>query len=85
MTVVLGVSCVHANSLLYLSLHADFDIYPTDVLLTVAPVLAFPDFSHEFMLETDASGARLGALLGQKAGGWVSATHCLCKPNPAAT
>ena len=34
--------------------------------LTAAPAWAFPDFSREFMLETDASGAGLGAVLGQK-------------------
>ncbi len=35
-------------------------------LLTKAPVLAFPEFEVEFMLETDASKAGLGALLAQK-------------------
>ena len=36
------------------------------LLLTSAPLLVFPDFEKEFILETDASGVGLGTVLAQK-------------------
>ena len=35
-------------------------------LLTTSPILVLPDFQRDFMLETDASGQGLGAILAQK-------------------
>ena len=34
--------------------------------MTEAPLLSFPDFHQSFLLETDASGLELGAVLSQK-------------------
>ena len=34
--------------------------------LTEAPILVFPDFTKDFILDTDASGTSIGAVLSQK-------------------
>ena len=38
-------------------------------LLTSAPILSFPDFSHKFILDTDASNDGIGAVLSQHKNG----------------
>ena len=37
--------------------------------LTEAPILAYPDFTKDFILDTDASGNSIGAVLSQKIDG----------------
>ena len=41
-------------------------VRPTKKALTEAPVLAYPDYSKPFILETDASLKGLGAAMSQK-------------------
>ena len=44
-------------------------------------MLAYPDFEHSFILETDASGAGLGAVLAQKVNGIVSFASRTLQPH----
>ena len=48
-------------------------------LMTQTPVLAFPDFSQNFILQTDASGDGFDAVLAQKTSD--GATHPLAYPS----
>ena len=34
--------------------------------LTTVPILSYPDFNHQFILDTDASNTRIGAVLSQE-------------------
>ena len=48
--------------------------------LCTAPVLGYPDFNREFILETDASLKGLGTTLSATTKGWEHLCNCLCKP-----
>ena len=65
-----------------LEAHEAFD--PLKAACLQAPILAFPDFGKPFLLETDASGKGLGAVLSQKqSDGWYHpiayASHIMTK------
>ena len=48
--------------------------------LSAAPVLGYPDFTREFILETDASLNDLGAILSEQDKDGKYLCNCLCKP-----
>ena len=54
-------------------------------MLTSSPILAYHNFSHPLVLETDATGPGLGAVLAQDDRGWHSSSHHLCQSVIATT
>ena len=47
--------------------------------LTTVPILSLPDFTKQFILDTDASESSIGAVLSQKAVQGFRVCHCVCQ------